>query len=102
MLLTQVKGQVVASAKVPRLGGTKLLMVEIMNVRDAAIIGTGRHMVCIDAVGAGEGEMTLAVMGSSARMAPGMSEVPTDGVIVGIVDSVHVGGQRLGLPGAGP
>jgi len=101
MLLTQVKGHVVATAKVPNLGGSKLLVVEIMNVGAAGLEGTGRHMVCIDAVGAGEGEVTLAVMGSSARMAPGMKEVPTDGVIVGIVDAVHLGGQALRLPGAG-
>ena len=99
MLLTQVKGHVVATAKVPNLAGSKLLVVEIMNAGKTAVEGTGRYIVCIDAVGAGEGELTLAVMGSSARLAPGMKEVPTDGVIVGIVDSVHLQGQALALPG---
>jgi microcompartment protein CcmK/EutM len=99
MLLTQVKGHVVAAAKVPNLAGSKLLVVELMNLSRAGVEGSGRYMVCIDAVGAGEGELTLAVMGSSARMAPGMKEVPTDGVIVGIVDSLHLEGQALPLPG---
>jgi len=97
MLLTQVKGHVVSSAKVDNLNGKKLLVVEIMNVAEAGIEGTGRFMVCIDAVGAGEGEMTLTVMGSSARLAPGMSEVPTDGVIVGIIDSLQAFGRDLSL-----
>jgi microcompartment protein CcmK/EutM len=98
MLLTQVKGHVVSTAKVDNLGGKKLLVVEIMNVGKTEIKGTGRFMVCIDAVGAGEGEMTLAVMGSSARLAPGMSEVPTDGVIVGIIDSLQAFGRDFELP----
>jgi hypothetical protein len=32
-------------------------------------------------------------------MAPGMKDVPTDGVIVGIVDSVQASGCQLELPG---
>ncbi|MEW6756562.1 MAG: EutN/CcmL family microcompartment protein [Candidatus Latescibacterota bacterium] len=99
MLLTQVRGHVVSTAKVPSLNGRKLLVVEILNVTQTGIQPSGRHMVCIDAVGAGEGEVTLTVMGSSARMAPGMAEVPTDGVIVGIVDSVQAYGRGVALPG---
>lgn len=98
MLLTQVKGHVVSTAKVPNLSGKKLLLVEIMNVGEEGLERSGRHMVCLDAVGAGKGEMTLAVMGSSARLAPGMGEVPTDGVIVGIIDSLQAFGRNLELP----
>jgi microcompartment protein CcmK/EutM len=97
MLLTRVKGHVVSTAKVPNLNGEKLLLVEIVSVGQGGIEGTGRHMVCLDAVGVGEGEMTLAVMGSSARMAPGMGEVPTDGVIVGIIDSLQAFGRDVAL-----
>ena len=53
-------------------------------------------------MGAGEGEMTLTVMGSSARMAPGMSEVPTDGVIVGIIDSMQALGRDVALEESAP
>ncbi len=101
MLLTLVKGHAVSTAKVENLGGKKLLLVEIMNVGEGGIEGTGRHRVCIDSVGAGEGEMTLTVMGSSARLAPGMKDVPTDGVIVGIIDSLQAFGGDVELPGAG-
>lgn len=97
MLLTQVKGHVVSTAKVPKLTGKKLLLVEILNVGQGGLVRTGRHLVCIDAVGAGEGELTLSVTGSSARLAPGMSDVPTDGVIVGIVDSLQAFGRTLEL-----
>lgn len=97
MLLTQVKGHVVATAKSPKLAGKKLLLVEILNAGPEGLVRTGRHLVCLDAVGAGEGELTLSVTGSSARLAPGMSDVPTDGVIVGIVDAVQAGGRDLEL-----
>ena len=102
MLLTQVKGHVVSTAKVTPLKGKKLLLVEIMNLDQAGLCGTGRYMVCLDAVGAGEGELTLAVMGSSARLAPGMSEVPTDGVLVGIIDSLQAFGRNISLSDSKP
>jgi microcompartment protein CcmK/EutM len=97
MLLTQVRGHVVASAKSPKLAGKKLLLVEILNPGPAGLTRTGRYLVCLDAVGAGEGQLTLSVTGSSARLAPGMNDVPTDGVIVGIVDAVQCHGQQLAL-----
>ena len=46
--------------------------------------------------------MTLAVMGSSARLAPGMGEVPTDGVIVGIIDSLQAFGRDFELAESTP
>ena len=97
MLLTQVKGSVVSSAKVDGLKGQKLLLVEIITVREHGLERTGRHMVCVDAVGAGEGQMVLAVMGSSARTAPELKDVPTDAVIVGIIDSLQASGQSMEL-----
>jgi ethanolamine utilization protein EutN len=97
MLLSQVKGNVVSTAKVESLGGKKLMLVEIVTVRGDHLEGTGRHMVCIDAVGAGKGELVLVVMGSSARMAPQLGDTPTDAVIVAIIDSLHVLGEELAL-----
>jgi microcompartment protein CcmK/EutM len=44
-------------------------------------------------VGAGEGEMVLITQGSSARLTPETKSLPVDTVIIGIVDSVHVGHQ---------
>jgi ethanolamine utilization protein EutN len=96
MLLTVVKGQAVSTAKVGNLDGQKLLLVEIVTIADGELARTGRHMVCVDAVGAGEGDLTISVMGSSARFTPGMEEVPTDAVIVGIVDHLHTSGRSIG------
>jgi microcompartment protein CcmK/EutM len=97
MLLTQVKGHAVSTAKVESLNGKKLLLVEIITVREHGLERTGRHMVCIDAVGVGEGELVLTVMGSSARFTPGMEEVPADAVIVGIIDALQAFGRELEL-----
>ncbi|NKB70166.1 MAG: ethanolamine utilization protein EutN [Candidatus Latescibacteria bacterium] len=97
MLLSRVKGHVVSTAKVDELVGKKLLLVEIVTVREHGLESTGRHMVCIDAVGAGEGELVLVVMGSSARIAAAMKDVPTDAVIVGIIDSLQALGRDLQL-----
>lgn len=97
MLLTQVKGHAVSTAKVENLNGKKLLLVEIITVREHGLERTGRHMVCIDAVGVGEGELVLTVMGSSARFTPGMEEVPADAVIVGIIDALQAFGRELEL-----
>src|SRR3990170_1874232 len=95
MVLSRVKGHVVATAKLENLVGKKLLLVEIITVREQGLEPTGRHMVCIDAVGAGEGELVLVVMGSSARFAPQMADVPTDAVIVGIIDNLQAYGRDL-------
>ncbi len=91
MLLARVKEAVVATAKAPGLGGSKLLLAEIQTVRGGRLEGTGRHLVCVDAVGAGAGELVLAVQGSSARMAPNLQDSPTDAVAVGIVDAWRAG-----------
>lgn len=97
MLLAQVKGHVVSTAKLDNLQGRKLLLVEVVTVRPDGLHGTGRDLVCVDAVGAGGGEVVLVVMGSSARSAPEMSDVPTDAVIVGILDALTADGRRLDL-----
>lgn len=95
MILARVKGQAVASAKVENLEGRKLLLVELLSLDTAGIVHTRKHMVCLDPVGAGEGELVLIVQGSSARQAADMRNVPVDALIVGIVDSVSALGQRL-------
>ena len=63
MVLSLVKGSVVSTAKVDQLAGRKLLLVEIITVRDHGLERTGRHMVCVDAVG---GPMLARVLGQMA------------------------------------
>jgi ethanolamine utilization protein EutN len=95
MLLGQVKTHVVSTAKLQGLAGKRLLLVAIATVGSQGLEPTGRHMVCVDTVGAGEGELVLVVMGSSSRIAPDMEEVPTDAVVVGIIDSLQAAGREL-------
>lgn len=108
MFLARVKGHIVATAKDPNINGQRLLIVEPLkvdydNAGDGAsatptggTLGqTGRAIVAMDSLGVGEGQLVLVVQGSSARMAEGMGKVPTDAVIVGIVDQAVVGGKPL-------
>ena len=114
MFLARVQGHIVATAKDPGINGMKLLVVEPLKVRyddpeAAANIGgaapggggggafeaTGRAIVALDTIGAGEGQLVLIVQGSSARMAEGCGKCPTDAVVVGIVEQAHVMGRSI-------
>ena len=95
MIVGRVKGHVVASAKVENLEGKKMLVVEILSVTPEGLSPTNLHMVCIDAVQAGEGEVVVVVQGSSARIAAGMEEVPVDALIVGIVENLNAFGRDM-------
>jgi microcompartment protein CcmK/EutM len=93
MFLARVTGSVIATQKVATMKGAKLLTVEPLRVDPASrdkLIGTGRTFVCVDTVGAGQGEMVLIVQGSSARMTPEVEKMPVDATIIGIVDTVNV------------
>jgi len=98
MFLARVTGHVVASQKDKTLSGQSLFVVEPLNVKyDAAakpvsLGNTGRAIVAIDVVGAGEGQLVLVVQGSSARMTEQTKNLPADAVIVGIVDSAQFAG----------
>lgn len=95
MILGLVKGHMVSSAKVDALEGEKLLIVEILAATPEGLQRTQKHLVCIDAVQAGEGELVVVVQGSSARQAPGMDQRPVDALIIGIVDSLQAFGRPL-------
>jgi microcompartment protein CcmK/EutM len=98
MFLAKVTGVVVATQKVAAMTGQKLLTVEPLRIdpqqRDR-LIGTGRTFVCVDAVGAGQGEMVLISQGSSARFTPETEKLPIDAAVIGIVDSVNVEGRTV-------
>ena len=98
MFLARVTGVVVATQKVASMIGSKLLTVEPLRVdpqgRDR-LVGTGRTFVCVDTVGAGQGEMVLICQGSSARFTPETEKLPIDAAVIGIVDSVNVEGRTV-------
>jgi ethanolamine utilization protein EutN len=54
--------------------------------------------VAVDGVGAGVGECVLFTQGSSARLTPATKDAPVDAVIVGIVDTIEVGGATVAKP----
>jgi ethanolamine utilization protein EutN len=106
MFLARVTGHVVATQKDKTLGGQKLMVVEPLNVkyddsakdgvsRPASLGNTGRAIVAIDVVGAGEGQLVLVVQGSSARMTEQTKNMPADAAIIGIVDSAVYAGKSF-------
>ncbi len=94
MVVAKVIGEIVSSVKVDRLVGQKFLLVEIQRVsRDDSgtkITPTGGTLVVNDPIGAGRGEVVMIVQGSSARMTDITATIPTDGIVIGIVDSITV------------
>ena len=101
MFLARVTGHVVATQKEKTLNGQKLLVVEPLSVKydgdntPASLANTGRAIVAIDVVGAGEGQLVLVVQGSSARMTEITKTMPADAAIVGIVDSATYAGKTF-------
>src|SRR5918999_6144834 len=102
MFLARVTGHVVAAQKDGSLNGQKLFVVEPLNVKyddatnkPASLGNTGRAIVALDVVGAGEGQLVLIVQGSSARMTDVTKNLPADAVIVGIVDSAEYAGKTF-------
>ena len=92
MVIAKVIGEVVSSVKIDRLIGQKFLLVEIQNVTNdpqgSRIVPTSTTLVVNDLLGAGRDEIVLVVQGSSARMTDITATIPTDGLIIGIVDSI--------------
>jgi ethanolamine utilization protein EutN len=102
MFLARVTGNVVASQKEKSLNGQKLFVVEPLSVKydeatnkPASLANTGRAIVALDTVGAGEGQLVLVVQGSSARMTEQTKNLPADAVIIGIVDSADYAGKTF-------
>ena len=108
MFLARITGHVVATQKDRSLNGQKLYVVEPLNVKfdearnePASLGNTGRAIVALDSVGAGEGQLVLVVQGSSARMTEQTKNLPADAVIVGIVDTAQFGGKTFYQAGDG-
>jgi len=98
MFIAQVRGNVVATQKVGKIDGRKLLLVEPFVLEESPstqLKRTGRALVAIDTVGAGDGEYVLVTQGSSARQTDMTHDMPIDAVIIGIIDKVNVGSQAI-------
>lgn len=98
MFIGKVTGTIVATQKTPSMTGHTMFIVEPLRVSDETgneLKSTGRSFVCVDCVGAGEGETVLCVQGSSARLTDETAKLPIDAAIIGIVDTVSVKGQQV-------
>jgi ethanolamine utilization protein EutN len=49
--------------------------------------------VAVDTVSAGTGDLVLITDGSSARFTTQTNNAPVDAVIVGVIDSLELGGE---------
>jgi ethanolamine utilization protein EutN len=93
MFVAKVTGSLVSTQKVDSMKGRKLLLIEPYRLDSEtrrSLKTTGRTLVAVDTVGAGQGEYVLVTQGSSARLTPETKNLPVDAVIIGIVDSIHV------------
>jgi ethanolamine utilization protein EutN len=87
MQLARVLGTVVATVKSDSLEGRKILVIQPL---DGRLKESGKPMVAIDSIGAGQGEIVFWCRGREASFPFLPIEVPTDCTIVGIVDSVSM------------
>ena len=87
MYLGRVVGCVWATAKNPSLSGQRLLVIQPLTPE---LESTGKRLVCLDATGAGAGEIIYYVRGREASFPFLPAEVPADTTVVGIVDSIHL------------
>jgi ethanolamine utilization protein EutN len=92
MYLGRVVGCVWCTAKSPSLEGQRLLLVQPLT---PDLGNTGKCIVCLDATGAGAGEVVYWVRGREASFPFLPRETPADTTIVGIVDSIHLGGAKI-------
>src|ERR1700710_1366522 len=98
MFVGRVTGSLVATQKVASMTGHKLLMVEPYRVDEKSrdkLEPTGRSFVVVDSLGAGLCEMVLVCQGSSARLTPETEKLPIDAVVIGLIDTVDVGGRTI-------
>ena len=89
MKIALVIGSTISTIKDNAITGRKLLI-----VRDADTAGKekGEPYVAVDTVSAGAGDLVLVTDGSSARYTQQTTGAPVDAVIVGVIDSLEMGG----------
>lgn len=92
MLVGRVTGNVVSTNKCDSLRGAKLLIVQPVDLETLQI--KDDYVICVDDVGAGEGDLVFCAYGSSARQSDTTKKVASDFSIYGIVDSIDMRGAR--------
>jgi microcompartment protein CcmK/EutM len=90
LILARVAGTVVATRRSDGVAGARFLLVELCS--DGGV-PRGEHLVAIDDVGAGPGELVMVSQGPSARQTTRTHQKAVDALVSGIVDEVEVGGR---------
>lgn len=84
MLLARVKGQMVATVKLPCLVGEKLLVVEPLEP-------DGTELIACDRAGAGVGDAVLVLQeGGSIRAIMGKTDAPVEALVVAVIDRINI------------
>lgn len=93
MMIGRVKGSVISTNKCEVLNGWKLLIVQPLEIE--TMKEKGEHVVAMDGIGAGDGEIVMCVGGSSSRQAEETKTAPADMTILAIIDTIDVKGKRV-------
>ena len=91
MQIARVVGTVVSTQKHRKFEGSKLLLVQPLNMDDTP---RGTALLAVDGVGAGVHEKVLVVLeGRAAGEVLGQKAAPVDAAIIGIIDEVEFDGS---------
>ncbi len=92
MQIAKVRGTVVSTQKEPSLRGSKLLLLQFVDVEGQLL---PKYEVAADQVGAGIDEWVLVSRGSAARQIAGNEIRPLDALVVGIIDTVSIDNRSI-------
>ena len=92
MLVGRVTGSVVSTNKCDTLRGAKMLIVQPVDIETLRM--KDDYVICVDDVGAGEGDLVFCAYGSSARQSDTSKKLASDYSIYGIVDYIDMRGAR--------
>lgn len=88
MIIGEVIGNIVSTQKLKDFEGTKLLLIQPLNLDSTA---KGKTVLAIDNIGAGVGEKVLIVQeGRSAMHLLGKGKSPVEAAVIGIIDHFTV------------
>ena len=92
MKIGRVIGNLVSTKKSGNIDGLKILVVSYLDER---LSGMRKSAVCIDTVGAGDGDIVLLCSSSSARFTETTKNSAVDNAIIGIIDSISEGRKYI-------
>lgn len=91
MFLGEIVGTVVSPVQIKALDGEKLLIVRPVKPDGSA---TGKTRIALDRARAGVGDRVLVLdEGNGGRQILGDPKAPVKTIIVGVVDSIDIGGR---------